>query len=218
MNEDRDPDPLVFCACVFEMFIRNDWCYPENYTLDRFALFGAAFRWVQRHNALYNAKMTEIAYTLPIGSEFSPFVYEQYFNERDLRAFKTWTGVFLNSLPGVIDAVHMSKRRLNHIMQKTCEYLNTEYITHQPAIECTLIETRLQYRRGEDTEEEREADTARLLHLSDLVLGTECHICSEVSELLTACENGHDICRNCLANPLLQTCPFCRGVLLGSSP
>ena len=38
----------------------------------------------------------------------------------------------------------------------------------------------------------------------------ECPICFDETEVMSVCANGHDICRNCLRNPSMASCPMCR--------
>ena len=38
----------------------------------------------------------------------------------------------------------------------------------------------------------------------------ECPICFDETEVVSVCANAHDICRNCLRNPSMASCPMCR--------
>jgi len=212
-----DEGHFVFCAAVFKMFIRKHMNYYNSYDTDRNAAFSAAYHWVKANNALYKAKMRELALA-PIGFRCSPFEYGNDFTVVALEDVKWWACVFLSSLHAPKHPADRCYLSVDHFMQKACEYLFTEYEKHQAAIEIAFIESRAESRRGKDTKEEQEEDKARLLHLRHFVLGTECPICFEVSELLAVCKNSHAICRQCFDHPSLKKCPLCRGELLHSSP
>ena len=182
----------MFCACVMKAFMQGHLpCVP-------YVANAAAHNWVDKHIASYWPKMTEFA-RAPIGSGSSPFAYGKYFDELAMQSLKKWAHEFLetelDTFPPYIDP-----RRVDHFMQKACEYLFTEYDNHSPDIEMTYIKKRAEFG-----------------HLKDFATTAECPICLKPAALLTVCKNSHVICSDCFRHPLLHSCPLSREALYGSS-